>query len=133
MSMDPSLLAKTLDELDPPAWAAPTYESYLVATCHRLRRRPIGEFGVEDLRIMIGQKIGLRFLVPLALDVVERDALVAGDLYPGDLLNSLLRLGPDFWRVHADWRNRVEGVLARLAVVPTELEDAAKTFGGWSG
>ena len=60
------MAGKTLDELEGVAWGEPTFDSYLVTTCHRLRTKPVDEFSVEDLRIMIGQQIGLPHLVPLA-------------------------------------------------------------------
>ena len=44
----------------------------------------------EDLRIMIGQRLGLSYLVPKAIDILEHDPLVEGDYYPGDLLVSLV-------------------------------------------
>ena len=60
--------SKTLDELEEEVWGEPNgkYVSPLVARCHRLRNKPIGEFSPGDLRIMIGQEIGLSFLLPLA-------------------------------------------------------------------
>ncbi len=119
---------KTLDELDPPAWGEPEYNSHLVETCHRLRSKPIGEFSVEDLRIMIGQGIGLRFLVPLALEVVEPDPLAEGDFYPGDLFASILRVERDFWAREWQWRDRVLALLDRLPEVPEELNRPVATF-----
>jgi hypothetical protein len=57
-----------LDVLDPPPWSAELeYNSFLVRRVHELRRKPVGEFTVEDLRIMIGQEIALEVLVPRAL------------------------------------------------------------------
>jgi hypothetical protein len=41
---------KTLDELEGVVWGEPTFDSYLVTTCHRLRTKPVDEFSVEDLR-----------------------------------------------------------------------------------
>ena len=49
------------------------YDSYLVTTCHELRRKPIGTFSVEDLRIMIGQQIGVPWLLPIAVEVLEEE------------------------------------------------------------
>jgi len=80
----------TLDELEGVVWGEPTYDSHLVLTCHRLRRKPIGEFTVEELRVMIGQKIGLPYLLPLALEHLEADPFAAGDFFPGDLLKVVL-------------------------------------------
>ena len=67
------------DELEGNAWNPPEYEATLVTTCHRLRKVPIG------------QQIGLLWLVPLALSVVEREPMAEGDCYPGDLLAALQR------------------------------------------
>ncbi len=122
-------LSKTLDELEGVAWGPPPYGSYLVTTCHRLRKKPVGQFTVEDLRIMIGQEIGLPFLVPLALEVLEREPLAEGDFYPGDLLKSLLGVSGEFWHREPEWRERLHGVVARVAPVPRELADAVAAFG----
>ncbi len=45
---------KTLEELEGVVWDEPDSASHLVTTCHALRRKPLGDFSVEDLRIMIG-------------------------------------------------------------------------------
>lgn len=111
----------TLDQLDPPAWGEPDFDSGLVQTCHRLRRKPIGEFTVEDLRIMIGQQIGLRWLMPLALEVLERDPLAEGDFFPGDLLSAALRSPVEFWAEEPGLRSRLSAVLERLDEVPDVL------------
>ena len=119
---------KTLDELDPPAWREPEYDSHLVLTCHRLRRKPLKEFSSEDLRIMIGQGIGLPWLVPIALETLERNPLAEGDLYPGDLLASVLRLERGFWSSKPGWRARVDAVLDRVPEVPKELHETVTAF-----
>lgn len=77
---------QSLQELEGEDWGEPTFPSYLVRTCHALRRKPLREFMVEDLRIMIGQNIGLDYLIPLALEHLQQNPLVAGDFFPGDLL-----------------------------------------------
>ena len=98
MAAQPRPIAEqTLDELEGVAWGPPAFDSRLVTRAHRLRRVPIGQYGVEDLRLMIGQEIGLPYLVPLALGHLDSNALVAGDLYPGDLLAALARVSDAFW------------------------------------
>src|SRR6266513_2042283 len=89
---------KTLEQLENSDWSEPEYDSYLVTTMYRLRRKPLNEFTVEDLRIMIGQHIGLRYLIPFAIERLSEDPLVAGDFYRGDLLKNVLSVQPDFWR-----------------------------------
>jgi hypothetical protein len=114
---------KTLDELAPPPWSEPECDSYLVTTCHRLRRKKIGEYTVEDLRITIGQGIGLRWLVPLALEALKREPLSEGDL-----LANVLRIPADFWSRELEWRDRVKAVLDDLTEIPEELNDAVDAF-----
>jgi hypothetical protein len=68
----------------------------------------------EDLRIMIGQGIGLEFLMPLAIDVLRRDPLASGDFYPGDLLSAVTKAEHEFWRRHEHWRQDVRTILKRV-------------------
>jgi hypothetical protein len=105
----------TLQDLEHHDWGEPTYDSSLVKTVHALRRKPIAEFTVEDLRIMIGQAVGVTHLVPLALRHLERDAFVAGHFYPGDLLGVVLGVGPEYWRSHPTEAGRLKAVAARAA------------------
>lgn len=115
--------SKTLEELEGDAWDGPEFDSYLVATCRRLRKKPIGEFAVEDLRVMIGQDIGTRFLVSLALDALETDPLAEGDFYPSDLLSALVGLPDAYWRQHADHRKRALSIVSRAL---DRLESSAR-------
>src|SRR5215472_7765354 len=96
---------RTLDELDPPAWddAAPG-DTGLIKTCHALRRKPLDEFTPADLRVMIGQQIGLSRLVPLALDILDTHPLIDAEYYPGDLLSSVLKVDAAYWEEHqSEW------------------------------
>jgi hypothetical protein len=67
-----------------------------------LRTKPLRDFTVEDLRIMIGQQIALNRLVPLALDRLRIDLLSEGDGYPVDLLASVLRADATVWEWSPD-------------------------------
>lgn len=94
------MLEKTLEQLDGVEWGEPNWKSYVVINCHRLRRVPLRDFTVEGLRLMIGQEEGLEYLVPLALEQLERDPMVSGDYYEGDLLQNVQRLPMKFWEQH---------------------------------
>jgi hypothetical protein len=104
---------KSLQELERDDWGEPTFESHLVQTCHRLRRKLLNEFTTEDLRFMIGQGIGLRYLVPLALEELEADPFSEDDFYPGDLLDAVLRVGVSFWTSHPDLASRVKAIVGK--------------------
>jgi hypothetical protein len=83
----------TLEQLEKDIWPEPKPEeaTRLVTTCHRLRKKDIDSFKIEDFRIMLGQGMGVRHLAPLAIAILEDSPLVEGDLYPGDLLAALIR------------------------------------------
>lgn len=93
---------KSLEQLEGKEWGEATYGSYLVTECHRLRLVPLREFTPENLRIMIGQQIGLPYLIPLAFELLHADPFTAGDYYEGDLLAAMLRAEATFWRVHPE-------------------------------
>lgn len=86
----------------------------MVQQSQRLRKVPIGQLGVEDLRLLITQGIGLPFLVPLALDLLEAQPLVEGAYYRGDLLVSVLQVGEAFWVAYPELNNRVVELMEEL-------------------
>jgi hypothetical protein len=113
---------ETLEILEGREWAEVGFHSSLVSTCHRLWTKPVSTFTVEDLRIMIGQGMGLLHLVPRALSILERDPLAEGDCYPGDLLLSVISVEA-FLASHSDWLERLVDV-AGIAVSRLGEEDA---------
>ena len=121
---------KSLQELEGKDWGEPTYDSYLVTECHRLRRVPLREFTAESLRILIGQQIGLPYLVPMALELLRADPFTEGDYYGGDLLAAVLRVETAFWQQHPDLRREAAGVAAQaFGLLPRLGEVDRKTAG----
>jgi hypothetical protein len=106
------MAGKTLEMLDGLVWGEPEFDSYLVSTCHRLRKKPVDEFTTEDFRIMINQGISLAHLVPQAIDLLEREPLAQGDYYPGDLLASVVR-AESFLSASPDDLGRLVSVVER--------------------
>lgn len=91
-------LHKTLEELDNEIWTIPDGEfSSLVLTIHQLRKKPLKDFTVEDLRIAIGQNLNLAYLIPLAIKELRQNILAEGDFYEGDLLKNVLDSDIKFW------------------------------------
>jgi len=91
--------SKTLQQLDGTDWGEPTFDSHLVQECHRLHRVPLRDFTVEDLRITIGQDIGLEYLVPLALERLHADPFARARIIRVICLSACLALTHDFGRV----------------------------------
>ena len=118
----------SIEELEGERWPQPDFDSHLVRECHRLGKLQLRLFTVENLRIMLGQDIGSRYLVPIALGHLEADPLVAGDFYAGDLLCSVLSLPGEFWSANPELRVRAAAVAARaidLASANDELPEKA--------
>jgi hypothetical protein len=114
---------KSLQDLESEDWGEPNYNSYLVQTCHRLRRVPLTEFTTEDLRIMIGQKISLLFLVPIALEQLEEDPLAEGKCCPGDLLSVVLSIPEPFWSTHWNMRDVLRKVVTQTKQLLLSLDE----------
>lgn len=106
---------RTLEELDGERWGGPTFDSYVVRTCHALRCKPLSTLTDEELRLAVGQGIGLEWLVPLMLQRLAEDPFRAGDLFEGDLLASLARVPFSYWTEHP----------AEKTVLATEIMNAA--------
>lgn len=88
----------TLEELEGYDSGDPeTAPTPMVAICIRLQKIPLNALSDSDLRLLIGQQIGLKYLVPKALDRLTSLPLLQTDYYPGDLLNALLRIDWDYW------------------------------------
>lgn len=119
---------QSLQELEGLDWGEPPFSSHLVHACYALRRKPLRDFTTEDLRMMIGQNIGLNYLMPMALEQLQRDPLVAGDFYSGDLLEKVLRVQADFWQTHPDLHRAVAHLVKRLKPFPDGLRKPLEVF-----
>jgi hypothetical protein len=117
-------MSQTLEQLENEVWGEPEYGSYLVLTCNSLRKKPIDQFTVEDLRIMLGQDIGTKYLMPKALDVLGINPLADGDFYAGDLLESLMRLPEEYWKEHPENLSRARKVVSTaLEILRSRAEE----------
>lgn len=115
------VLDKTLAELEGSAPKQST-GSYVIETVHRLYSLPIGRFSVEDLRIMLGQRRGVAYLLPLALQQLEDNPLAEGDFYEGDLLLAALDAGSGHWKPHSIELRRAVKVARQAAKALERLE-----------
>lgn len=112
---------KSLQELENEDWGEPKHTTGLVIDCHKLRRKPLQDFTPENLRLMIGQEISLDYLMPLALELLSDDPLLAAQGYRGDLLLAVLRAKPEFWQSNLDlWWEAAE--------IVTEVEFLRETL-----
>lgn len=96
-------------------------KSGLVERCKVAIHKKLKDLSVEDLRLLIGQSIALDYLVPLALGMLEKNPLIAGGLYKGDLLDVILSIPNTFWVNHIDLNNQ-------LVEIKIEIEEISSTL-----
>ncbi|NLR74397.1 contact-dependent growth inhibition system immunity protein [Leeia aquatica] len=116
-------LTQTLTQLERQEWGPAQSSSSLTVSCHQLRHKPLGQMTVEDLRILIGQDIGLPYLMPLALDTLQNDPLAKGQHYPGDLLCAVLRASSAFYQKYPAYRLAVRELAALACHAVQWLEE----------
>ena len=109
-------LNKTIEQLEKNKWGEPKFQSHVVVTSYKLRKKKLKDFTIEDLRLMIGQNIGNQFLIPLAINHLEQDINSEGDFYPGDLLKSVLTSETSYWRNNQNLKEEV------VKVIDSQLE-----------
>lgn len=91
-------LEKTLQDLEGLDEDSQSFNSSLVQTTGRLLKKPLKDLTPGDLRLLIGQRVGLKSLLPLAIEILEHDPFIESEYYPGDLLSAILTIEPSFWR-----------------------------------
>lgn len=120
---------RSLDELEGGGWPAPSAEdTRLVATALALVRRPIGELTVEDMRLLVGQDIGLPYLLPLALEVLRENPMAEGHMYEGDLLSAVLTRNPAVWAGFPELGRELRAIVSGLTGLPPDLQQKADRF-----
>ena len=107
----------------------PPYPTPLVERCNKALGTEFSDLSAEQLRLMIGQQIGLEVLLPRAFEILRENPLVCVTLYDGDLLTACLRVDAAFWIEHPDlWRD-LDGLLQGLDDTLASLNEARSMFG----
>ena len=89
---------KSIEELENDYWGDPALDSYVITTCHKARQKPIRSLSNEEIRCLIGQKTGIKYLLSIAVGIVKKEPFIDITLFEGDLLLQLLRLEINDWK-----------------------------------
>ncbi len=100
----------------------------LVTRCTELVKIPLNEYSIEDLRLMIGQELGLFYLVPLAIETLTDDLFAEGDLYEGDLLANVLKINRTFWKQNPDLWTQVDNLIVNRKYEIDKLKISVEKF-----
>lgn len=113
MKLENNWRQKSLESLENKTWQTLSTEedSYLIRTCSSLRKTQLKDFTTEDLRIMIGQEIGLYYLMPLAIETLTENLFAEGDYYEGDLLKCVLDVDTKFWDDNKDYWQQINDLI----------------------
>ena len=92
-------VSRTIEQLEGDPWPVPPRDAPdFVRRCQSLRQLPIDQLSPSDLRVLVGQDIALKYLMPLALALLRFDPLLAAEHYPGDLLSVAMGVNVGFWK-----------------------------------
>ncbi|MGX6741939.1 contact-dependent growth inhibition system immunity protein [Streptomyces peucetius] len=120
-----------MEELDGEKWPDPDPSATgLVIAVHSLRKRPISTLNAWDMSRLIGQGIGLRWLVPVALGVL-RDGLpeqASSGFYDDDLLTAVLTRPRSLWEENPEWFRALCEILNALNSVSGYIQDDIDSF-----
>lgn len=89
---------QSIEEIENDYCGEPTLNSYVMKNCHKARQKPLKLLSNEEIRCLIGQKIGLKFLLPIAVDILKNEPLFDVSYFECDLLLTLLRLEISDWK-----------------------------------
>jgi len=123
---------RTLEELEGCDSGEPeTAATPMIARCMRLQKTPLRALSDADLRLLISQGIGLKYLVLRAIERLTVEPLLQTDYYPGDLLDTLLRIERDYWSQNPTelywFRSVATQVARRYGKVVRDCEDFLAT------
>ena len=111
--------AKTVDELEgyaPPAGSAPE-------PIRAARRVPVGRLTARDALTLLDHGQGARYVLPRALELLEADPWLSAHYDDGDLLVTVLELGPEQWPAGEEWRERLAALARAALAAATERFD----------
>ncbi|QKJ28824.1 hypothetical protein HQ865_03300 [Mucilaginibacter mali] len=114
MKLEQNWRSKSVTVLENSDYGDPeTAPTPLVKRCLEYVRIPVGNLDIEQLRLLIGQQIGLPYLIVQALTHLEKDILSEGDFYPGDLLKSIISVDVLFWKAHSDLYRQLKTLIKK--------------------
>jgi hypothetical protein len=119
-------ISQSIEQLENDYWEDIIFSTGLAERCYKYRKLPIADLTPEQLRTLIGQQIGLKYLIPVALKVLERNILAEGDYYEGDLLSSVLSVDVSFWSKHPDLKLETQQLIRDKRQVIEQLDDGGQ-------
>ncbi len=120
---------QSLETLENHYWGdSATAPTNLVKRCIELSKVPVDNFTLGDLRVMIGQKFGLQYLIPLAIEKLQGNIFIDTELYEGDLLESVLKIDTSFWDNNKNYWIELSNLIKNKRQEIIEMEIVSTNF-----
>src|SRR3954469_13153268 len=122
---------RSLEQLDGERWGAPPADATsLVRTVPEWRRRPIGTLEPDELARLIGQDVGLPWLLPLAVEILRDEELKqpAGGFIDGDLLYAVVTRSLEVWMAYPELASELKEAVTLLTDLSTSEKREVEAF-----
>jgi len=106
-------LKKSLSQLEGDWGSAPSAAPAFVKRIYELRDMPIEKLTPMDIRVIINQDVGLKYLLPIAFDILDKNLLLESEHYNGDLFAAVLRVKQGEYRNDPAFIAHVRLLIAR--------------------
>jgi hypothetical protein len=116
-------LRRSLEQLEGSRWGDPSPgDTPLVTDCMQLRRVPVGELTLGNMRRLLLQDIGSKFLARRVVPLLQKDPFAKADLYPGDLLSALSHAIIAGWQPDPEMIVAIRPVLNKASAILQRAE-----------
>lgn len=117
-------ITKSIEQLEGAVWDESNPPTILVERVLQYRKVPLSDLTIEQLRLLIGQDVGLSYLLPVAIQKLKENILAEGDLYEGDLLSAVLSINDRFWEEHSALKQEVQRLISEKQHVIEQSNEA---------
>ncbi|MGC4979650.1 contact-dependent growth inhibition system immunity protein [Streptomyces sp. DT193] len=121
----------SLEELEGLRWPAPPADTTpMVRNVYELRRRPVATLEPHELARLIGQDVGLPWLLPLAVEILRDTASkqAEGGWFDDDLLYAVITRKPEVWATAPEPAHELKETVAALTDVSRYVRQDIDTF-----
>lgn len=113
----------SIEELENDVWQEPDFDSYVVKTSCAARKKPLSELSQEEIRLLLGQRIGLKYIIPIGISILEKNPVIMVRYYEGDLLQQFLCLKREDWEENRQDLQRLKELVKKSRKQISLLEE----------
>lgn len=97
MKKNDEYINQSIEELENCIWGEAELDTYVIQTTLVARKKAISQLTHEEIRVLISQKVGLKYVLPIAVAILNNNPLEEVRHYEGDLLSVCLKLSFEDW------------------------------------